>query len=567
MKDDGLQGEVDSLNGLGIAKDAGGPSFITRFLEVFNPVEGRNPGVIVMRRRTMRLLKEAKAEGVLDRTTRQMVLSTGIENFLPPSYAKFQPVVVEGMIFLISQLTMKRLADKIVDQLRIPLSATPGERLYILLKDMPSMQKLGQIICRSPGLDPQVKDSLVNLEDKIETVTYGRLRPLLMKEIKLTGGDFTITPEEKILAEASVCAVVPAEVRSGEKDSGVSSVLKVVKPSVRRNLPAELLLLDRLVTFLDDNRSRWGLGDFSFQGTLNQVRRLLENEMNLTMEQRNLNVALSYHSSDSAVLVPECSAASTPTMTVMSRLNGVKITDVSGLNARDRRRLAITLARICIIRPIQDMNGESIFHGDPHAGNLAYTFKGQWPKVIIYDWTMLGRLGRMERLSMVLLTLGLIMDHGKVIFYAADVITQGSISVDRTMSRRIEKVIEEALIDLKKGRRGILSTIEFLFEKFTYQGVVFSSDLMLYEKALITLKGVLADIDPDFNRDDYLVRAAITTFMNDMIHLRLIKMVIEDIWSLYRHSFNLLFDVQKAIYRFFRDIALMRGIPPKIPLF
>ena len=566
VKDDEIKDGTGSLKDFGIETGSGG-SFMARFIEVLAPIGDRSPGVIVMRSRALELLKKAKAEGVLDQTIRQMVLFAGAEYFLPPSYAKFQPVVVEGLIFLISQLPLKRLADKMVDQLRLPLSATPGERLFTLVKDMPSLQKLGQVICRSPGLDPQVKDSLTDLEDKIKTVTYGRLRPFLKKALQSTGSEFTITPEKMILAEASVCAVVPAKVRTGKNGPDVSSVLKMVKPAVRKNLPTELLLLDRTVTFLDDNRSRWGLGDFSFQGTLSQVRRLLENEVDLSMEQANLDKALSYHSSDNAVLVPVRSAASTPLMTVMSRLDGAKITNVAGLTAKERRRLAITLARICIIRPIQDMNGESIFHGDPHAGNLAYTFEGQWPKIIFYDWTMLGRLGRLERLAMVLLTLGLITDHGKVIFYAADVITKGSISLDKAMSGKIDGVIEEAMSGLRKGDRGILSSIEFLFEKFTYQGVVFSADLMMYEKALVTLKGVLADIDPDFSRDDYLVRSAFTTFMNDMIHLRLVKMVMKDIWSIYRHSFNLLMDVQTVIYRFFRDIALMRGKLPKIPFF
>ena len=540
---------------------------MARFLKVLAPVDDRIPGVMVMRGRALRLLKEAQAEGVLDQTIRQMVLFTGVESFLPASYAKFQPVVVEGMIFLISQLPLKRLAEKMVDQLRLSLSATSGERLFTLVKDMPSLQKLGQVICRSPGLDFQVKDSLTDLEDKIKTVTYGRLYPFLKKAIQSAGPEFTITPEKRILAEASVCAVVPAQVSSGKKGSKVSSVLKVVKPAVRRNLPAELLLLDRMVTFLDDNRSRWGLGDFSFQGTLSQVRTLLENEVDLTMEQRHLDEALSYYASDNTVLVPERSAASTPIMTVMSRLEGAKITDVGGLTSREKRRLAITLARICVIRPIQDMKEESIFHGDPHAGNLAYAFDGQWPRIIFYDWTMLGRLGRLERLAMLLLTLGLVTDHGKVIFYAADVITKGSISLNKAMSRRIETVIATAMRGLEKGERGILSSIEFLFEKFTYEGVVFSADLMLYEKALVTLRGVLTDIDPDFSRDDYLIRSAFTTFLNDMIHLRLVKMVMKDIWSIYRHSYHLFMDVQKVIYRFFRDIALMRGRLPKIPFF
>jgi predicted unusual protein kinase regulating ubiquinone biosynthesis (AarF/ABC1/UbiB family) len=177
---------------------------------------------------------------------------------------------------------------------------------------------------------------------------------------------------------------------------------------------------------------------------------------------------------------------------------------------------------------------------------------------------MLGRLQRLERFAMALLTLGLIMGKAKAVFYAADMITKGQISSSKAMSAKIEAIIDEAITSLKGPDMGVLSIIEFLFEKFTYQGVIFSTDLLMYEKALVTLKGVLADIDPSFNRDDYMAWAAITTFLDDVIRLRLLKLIMKEIWVLYRHSLSLLLDIQKIIFWFFKDVAVLKKKLPGV---
>jgi len=552
------------MNHLELAESGGSISLMSGFLEVLAPIDGRKPGVTVMRHRVMDILKQAKSAGTLDNTVRQIVLFTGLKDFLPARYARFRAVVLEGMIFMMSALPLTRLAEKVVDQLRLPYSVSLGRRLYTLVKDMPTLQKLGQIICRSPGLDPEFKQAMIDLEDNIKTVTYGQLRPVLAREIESLEPDCLVIPEKRILAEASVCAVVPAEMGLSKGKRTFEGVLKMVKPAVRRNMPGDLALWDRLAEFLDKKKKALGMGEFSFKGTLEQVRRLLENEVDLVSEQRNLDVARSYYDSDATLTVPERLPLSTPAMTAMSRIDGTKITDVEHLTQRQRRRLATTLAKICILRPIQDMREESIFHGDPHAGNLAYTFEGAQPKLIFYDWGMLGRLKRLERFTMVLLTLGLVTGNGKAVFYAADIITKGQISSSKSMSEKIEGIIDKAITGLEERHRGVLSTIEFLFEKFTYQGVVFSADLLMYEKALVTLKGVLADIDPTFKRDDYMVWGAVTTFANDVIRLRLLKLVMKDIRDLYLHSLFLLLDIQKVIFRFLWDVALLWK---KLPVF
>jgi len=537
-------------------------SLIAGFMKVLKPVDGRKPTVAIMRKRAVGLLKTAKSGGTLEDTVRQVVLVTGLEDLLPDSYSRFRSVVVEGMVFMISALPLTRLAEKVVDQIRLNHTATLGQRLYALIKDMPSLQKLGQIICRSPGLDPQFKKALIDLEDNIKTVTYNQMRPLLIREIRSLAPEHNIIPEKRILAEASVCAVVPAVVSKVKGKTPLKAVLKAVKPAVRKNMSAELAMLDRVMEFLDTRQGDWGLGDFNFTGTLQQVRKLLENEVNLASEQRNLDVVRAYYGSDATVAVPERLAGSTPRMTVMTRIDGTKITDVNHLTKKERRRLVSSLAKICILRPIQDMREESIFHGDPHAGNISYTFEGTQPKIIFYDWGMLGQLKRLERFTMALLTLGLIMGNRKLIFYTADIITRRQTSISKVMSDNIMGIIDEAITGQKNQVRGLLSSIEFLFERFTYRGVVFSADLLMYEKALVTLKGVLADVDPTFNRDDYMIWAAMTTFLDDVVRLRLLKLLIKDAWSLYRHSLSVMFDLQKVIGWFLLDVGrLWRKLP------
>jgi ubiquinone biosynthesis protein len=244
-----------------------------------------------MRRRAMKLLKQAKGERMLEELVRQVVLSTGIESFLPQRYEKYQPVVREGMVFMMSSMPLSRLAPKIVDQLLLPEDASFGKRLFTLIKDMPTLQKLGQIICRSPGLEPAFKKELTDLEDNIQTLAYSQIRPSLFKEIEKQSAGAIIMPEKRILAEASVCAVVPAQVVSKAGKERVQAVLKIVKPRVKKDMAADLELLDQLMAFLDRNKANWGLGDFNFSATLSQVSTILANEINLESEQNNIERA------------------------------------------------------------------------------------------------------------------------------------------------------------------------------------------------------------------------------------------------------------------------------------
>jgi len=78
---------------------------------------------------------------------------------------------------------------------------------------------------------------------------------------------------------------------------------------------------------------------------------------------------------------------------------------------------------------------------------------------------------------------------------------------------------------------------------------------MMYEKAMVTLRGVLSDVDPTFNRDAYMAWAAVTSLLDDAVRFRLLKLFMKEAWSLYRHSLVLFFDMQKVVFWFLADLA------------
>ncbi|MBW2368933.1 MAG: hypothetical protein JRH15_13715, partial [Deltaproteobacteria bacterium] len=181
---------------------------IETFDDVLLPENGQKPTGDVMRRRVLARLKQAKSQGRIADIARQITSLLGLENFLPRNYRKFNVVVVEGLIFMLAELPLGRLAEKIVDQVCMSDSSSLGQRICTLIKDMPTLQKLGQIICRSPGLDPEFKQALIDLEDNIHTISFDQLEPIAAKETAIFEAECELKMEKRILAEASVCAVI-----------------------------------------------------------------------------------------------------------------------------------------------------------------------------------------------------------------------------------------------------------------------------------------------------------------------------------------------------------------------
>ena len=74
--------------------------------------------------------------------------------------------------------------------------------------------------------------------------------------------------------------------------------------------------------------------------------------------------------------------------------------------------------------------------------------------------------------------------------------------------------------DILKRRRtvfgGVLADIGTLFAEAAYQGIMFPTDLLMFQKSQVTLKGVIADIDPSFDFDERWIRIAVGSYLRDL---------------------------------------------------
>jgi len=305
--------------------------------------------------------------------------------------------------------------------------------------------------------------------------------------------------------------------------------------------------LNQLATFLDQNQARWGLGDFKFKDTLQQVQWLLENEIDLTREQGNLETVGRYYRHHPELIVPRRLPGSSPAMTVMSRVEGRKITDGSGLDPKSKRLLADALTEICILRPIKDLGERTLFHGDPHAGNIAYAFEKGKPRIILYDWGLLGRLSRLERLAFALMGLGVVTESISMVLFAADIVTAGKIFKTELWQPDLRDTVARVL-DRRQAIFGdVLADIGTLFAELAYQGVVFPADLLMFQKSLVTLKGVIADVDPTFDTDEQWMRIIAGSYLNDLFRPSYYLKLYKEIWAFRRYSFVRLLQMHRLI--------------------
>ena len=103
------------------------------------------------------------------------------------------------------------------------------------------------------------------------------------------------------------------------------------------------------------------------------------------------------------VVIPEVhDDYSTKNILTMEYIPGIKVTDIQSLDEKgiDRQKLVIDVHRVFFTMLLK----HSIFHADPHPGNISVKDDGT---LILYDFGMIGRLNDETRVKLVRLYLGL----------------------------------------------------------------------------------------------------------------------------------------------------------------
>ncbi|HKQ22014.1 MAG TPA: AarF/ABC1/UbiB kinase family protein [Nitrososphaeraceae archaeon] len=301
----------------------------------------------------------------------------------------------------------------------------------------PSYIKLGQWLSSRADLLPQpYLDVLEKLQDNVRPEPFLDVKPILERELGSLENIFE-SFDPSAISGASLGQVY----RARYKDQDV--VVKISRPNIEETIGQNIYILRKLLPlatrFIDENLR------FSAEGMLSQFIETVHEEMDYRIEAKNLIQIKNNLKEDKSVIIPRVYLDRTSRHVItMEYLPGTKITDIKTLNQNniDRAKLVYRIHRLFFKMLLR----HSIFHADPHPGNISITNEGT---IILYDFGMVGRLDDETRRRLVRLYLGLV-DKDPV--RTTDVLLElGTLepSVDR---RLVEKGLELSIQSLH-GRK------------------------------------------------------------------------------------------------------------------
>ncbi len=436
----------------------------------------------------------------------EIVRQTQPEQAIPEVYAHYRPLVKDGIRFFLSQISLERLLDVIDHQVGMANESSAEARLFELIKHFSTLHKLGQIIARNKNIDPEVKRWLVLLENG----DYGTAPDTLLRHIGQQVGKAAqgahIDVENTILSEASVAAVFLFQCRDQKINSLQKGVFKVLKPKIEIHLDEELTILKKLATYFEENRSHYQLKDFKFVEVFQDVGDTLEEEINLVSEQIHLTAAARFYKTMDNVLIPRLMPFCTAAMTAMECIEGAKITSKEFTPAQ-RKEAAGLLFEAVICKPLFSRRETTIFHGDPHAGNLLGVGNGREVgiNVALLDWSLAGNLAIAERIEIIQLILGVIKeDTGLITRSILSMVTKTSGS-GQWPRARLEEIVGGLIVSEEYAGFTLVKKAFWIVEQLLLHGVVFPPNLLLFRKTIFTLEGVIHDLDPQFDIDAYMI--------------------------------------------------------------
>lgn len=413
---------------------------------------------------------------------------------VPEAYAQYAPLVIDGLLYFLGRLPQARLDAIVADQFALPDEATADDRLVALLRQCPTLHKLGQVIARQAGLPLDLRTRLQALETLTPPPGAYGIEEIVTRELGAMPG---LRVETNALAEGSVAFVVPFEWRAEPAGPPRRGVFKALKPNAEERLLEDLAIWPDVGEFLTERSAKLGLAALELRSLLDGVAKLLANEVRLDVEQDRLAQARHFFADSPSVVIPELFAFCTPRLTAMERIDGVKVTDPSVPHAM-RRTLAQTIISALLAKPFwSDAARAPFFHADPHAGNLFATPEG---RLAIFDWALTTRLSEAQLAAVVqtLLCAAALDEHG--------VARALAVLGDVKREAELAAFVAEAVNSVRRGAFPGFTWLTGVLDRLARSGTLtFPNETALFRKSLLTLTGVVHDVWPHASVDEVLV--------------------------------------------------------------
>src|SRR5690625_1316422 len=360
--------------------------------------------------------------------------------------------------------------------------------------------KFGQFLSTRSDLFPKsFRDELSLLQEKVSSVPVDQVKKIIERELKQPIEDTFQYFDEEPLAAASIAQVHKATLHSGEE-----VIVKVLRPSLKKQLTIDINILANFSEILA-NKVTWARNIGIVNLTEGFIQNLYE-EVDFSIELKNMQQMKKRQGPN--VYIPKAfEKHSTNEILVMEFLDGVSINKMDSIIKDDnKKREIINNVFKEILTEIYD---HGLFHGDPHPGNI-FILKNGLPAFI--DFGSVGRLSSMQRDGFKWLVIGMNRGNADSMDNGIKGLVENS---DDINTKYLEQALSQFLAEHSLEGNIMDEMVKELIDMMSHFGLRFFPDVAGAFRSLITLQGSLQAIDPDFN-----LTIVIDNYLKSNINLR-----------------------------------------------
>jgi ubiquinone biosynthesis protein len=347
----------------------------------------------------------------------------------------------------------------------------------------PTFAKLGQILSTRPDLiPPEFVEELATLQDKVTPLTEQEVVSVMEEELGVPWEDVFASIEPIPIAAGTIAQVHRATLESGDR-----VVVKVQRPTARRDILEDLGLLERFAEKTSDRPAFRQV--FDMPAIIQHLSESLRRELDFRQEARNIDrmreVLEPYSRLDAPGVYHDFS---TDRLLVMEEVQGVPLKDIP--EGEERKEAARQLLESYYRQILTD----GFFHADPHPGNLMW-----WnDRIYFLDFGMVGEVSPEIRENLLLLLLA--FSQGDVAFLAdvtlmlAGEDQRGDIDVEalkEDLGRLMSRYRDVSLREIQLG-----PILQEVTEISIRHDVRLPASLTLTGKALAQMQLATAELDP-----------------------------------------------------------------------
>jgi ubiquinone biosynthesis protein len=365
-----------------------------------------------------------------------------------------------------------------------------AERIRMAIEELgPTYIKLGQVLSTRPDLIPaEFILELSRLQDNVPPFGFCETEKIIQSEFGVPIDEIFDFPDKTPVASASIAQVYRTVSRDGEL-----LAVKVQRPGIRRIIEVDLEIMLHLAMLMERHIEEFAL--HRPVRIVEEFAKVLENEIDFTLEAASMERIAAMFLNDPAVYVPKVYRdKSCAVVLTMEMVEGIKITHIEAIEKAglDRKLLTVRGADVCLKQIFQ----YGFFHADPHPGNI-YALAGN--VICLLDFGMVGTVDQRTREDIVELVDSIVHHHPA---RAAQVLLRITEWDKEPDLRSFEKDVSEfmgmhlfkPLRDIKIGR-----LLQHLLEISAEHRLRIPADIFLMLKALGTVEGIAMVLDPEFD--------------------------------------------------------------------